>query len=63
MKYNKQKEDWVCGGWDEAELNTLRDGMKMTLIEKLQWLEQAQKLADQLLKNKRSRVNNKPIAH
>ena len=53
MKNNKQNEDWVCGGWDEAELNTLRDGMKMTLFEKLQWLEQAQKLAEQLQKIKR----------
>jgi hypothetical protein len=36
--------DWHCGGWEGAELETLRTMSRLTFEQKLDWLEQAQRL-------------------
>ena len=36
--------DWHCGGWEGAERETLRLMQRMTFEQKLNWLEQAQRL-------------------
>ncbi len=36
--------DWHCGGWEGAELETLRTMSALTFEQKLDWLEQAQRL-------------------
>jgi hypothetical protein len=41
-------ENWKGVTWDDAELETLRVGASLTLREKLQWLEEADHLAETL---------------
>ncbi len=36
--------NWHCGGWEGAELETLRAMSALTFEQKLDWLEQAQRL-------------------
>lgn len=36
--------DWHCGGWEGAELETLHTMSRLTFEQKLDWLEQAQRL-------------------
>lgn len=37
-------DDWHCGGWEGAERETLRGMQSLTFEQKLDWLEQAQRL-------------------
>ena len=37
-------EDWHCGGWEGAELTTLRHMASLTFDQKLEWLEGAQQI-------------------
>ena len=37
-------DDWHCGGWEGAELTTLRHMASLTFDQKLDWLEGAQQL-------------------
>ncbi len=39
-----KNNDWHCGGWEGAERETLRHMISLTFEEKIQWLEQAQKM-------------------
>ena len=36
-------DDWHCGGWEGAEMATLRGMQQMTFWQKVLWLEQAQR--------------------
>lgn len=36
--------DWHCGGWEGARRETLRTMRNLTFEQKLDWLEQAQRL-------------------
>ena len=40
--------DWDCGGWEGAERETLRAMQRLTLEQKAEWLEQAQRLVADL---------------
>ena len=47
MSETKQTDastEWHCGGWEGAERETLRFMQNMTFEQKLDWLEQAQRL-------------------
>ena len=37
-------DDWHCGGWEGAELTTLRYMVNLTFDQKLKWLKGAQQL-------------------
>ncbi len=39
-----QNNDWQCGGWEGAQRETLRHMISLTLEEKIEWLENAQKM-------------------
>lgn len=41
-------DDWHCGGWEGAELATLRHMASLTFDQKLAWLEEAQRLVADL---------------
>jgi len=51
MTLNPQLEalNWQGTTWDDAELNALRAGAALTFREKLQWLEEAERLGERLL--------------
>ena len=40
--------DWHCGGWEGAELTTLRHMASLTFTQKVAWLEQAQRIVASL---------------
>ena len=52
MKPEKSISDWPCS-WEEHELVELSEGMKMSLREKLVWLEEATAFADRLQAGRR----------
>ena len=47
MKPKKLISDWPCS-WEEHELVELRDGMRLSLREKLIWLEAMTEFAEKL---------------
>ena len=49
---DKNDDDWSFGGWEGAELATLRLGLKLTFRERIQWLEMAQKTVEHLTAGK-----------
>jgi len=51
---------WEGVTWDDAELAVLRAGARLTLRQKLQWLEEADRLAGLL---RRARVRYPASAH
>ncbi len=54
------KDPWEGVTWDDAELATLRAGARLTLRQKLQWLQDADRLAERL---RRARVRYPEPAH
>ena len=54
MAKTKRTDDKNSGGWQEAEDNTLRVAMNWPFLKKLEWLEDAQKLADLFKSPRRS---------
>ena len=49
---DKNDDDWSCGGWEGAELATLRHMQTLTFRERIQWLEMAQKTVEHLTAGK-----------
>jgi hypothetical protein len=47
MKRKPLISEWPCS-WEEHELVELREGMRMSLRDKLVWLEQATEFANKL---------------
>ena len=45
---NRPPDDWHCGGWEGAERETLRFMQSLTFEQKLNWLEQAQRLVAEM---------------
>lgn len=50
----EKKDDWHCGGWPGAEREQLRRMASLSFEEKIQWLEEAQKMADHIKAWRRS---------
>ena len=48
MKHVPFDRSWAASSWQGARDNTRRLGESMTLEEKLEWLESAETLADEL---------------
>jgi hypothetical protein len=44
MPEPEHNEDWTCGGWEEAEMNTLRHGATLSLYEKLLKIEELEEI-------------------
>jgi hypothetical protein len=44
MPEPKHNDDWTCGGWEEAEMNTLRHGATLSLYEKLLKIEELEEI-------------------
>ena len=51
---DKNDDDWSCGGWEGAELATLRHWQTLTFRERIQWLEMAQETVEHLTAGKRT---------
>ena len=49
---DKNDDDWSFGGWEGAELATLRHWQTLTFRERIQWLEMAQKTVEHLTAGK-----------
>lgn len=56
------RDDGWDRGWDEHKLRQLRRLAKLSLAQKLEWLEEAQKLADALSRG-RDRNRESPDDH
>ncbi len=44
MSETEHTDDWTCGGWEEAEMNTLRHGAALSLYEKLLKIEELEEI-------------------
>jgi hypothetical protein len=44
MPEPEHNDDWTCGGWKEAEMNTLRHGATLSLYEKLLKIEELEEI-------------------
>jgi hypothetical protein len=44
MPETEHGDDWTCGGWEEAEMNTLRHGATLSLYEKLLKIEELEEI-------------------
>jgi hypothetical protein len=55
---------WPKGGWEEAEMNTLRHGAGLSLYQMLQWLEEIEEVFLCLQQSRQSDVArpSRPLA-
>jgi hypothetical protein len=44
MPETEHTDDWTCGGWEEAEMNTLRHGATLSLYQKLLKIEELEEI-------------------
>jgi hypothetical protein len=44
MTETRHNDDWTCGGWEEAEMNTLRHGATLSLYQKLLKIEELEEI-------------------
>ncbi|MGA3006278.1 MAG: hypothetical protein ABSE59_00155 [Opitutaceae bacterium] len=57
MPETGHNDDWTCGGWEEAEMNTLRHGATLSLYQKLLKIEELEEI---FLHMQRTRLNYQP---
>ncbi len=44
MPETEHNNDWTCGGWEEAGINTLRHGASLSLYQKLLKIEELEEI-------------------
>jgi hypothetical protein len=44
MPETEPNNDWTCGGWEEAKMNTLRHDATLSLYEKLLKIEELEEI-------------------
>jgi hypothetical protein len=59
MSETEHNNEWTCGGWEEAEMNTLRHGATLSLYEKLLKIEELEEI---FLHMQRTRLVYQPHA-
>lgn len=52
-KYVPDAVDWFKGTWEGHKLATLQDSWRMTFRQKMEWLEEAQKLTERMANNRK----------
>lgn len=62
MDKQKSAEDWDAGGWTAAEANTRREGAKLSLYEKLLWLEEIEEVFLNLQRSRSTRADSPIVA-
>lgn len=55
-----EEEAWARATWEGAREAVLREGARMTLREKLAWLESAHRLAERLSGDPKPQVTDPP---
>jgi hypothetical protein len=57
MPEQRTPENWDAGGWPAAEANTRREGARLSLYEKLLWLEEIEEVFLNLQRSRRDQAN------